>query len=200
MGLLNMDSDDDDNDDDDNDDDKYTHLSKASLSPTSKHETLAVATSPPPQYIASPRPGYVTPITALNLARPEPAAFPQDRKQPLPDPNENPFQPMARNPFHTTPYHPMQSPAPSMTEPHPLQPPITPITPVFARPAAVAFQDTAVPRPRKPIMRGDKEGTLLPSRGERGDDFWRRFSMVVKDKGAQKERLVLLPLLNHYPS
>lgn len=30
-------------------------------------------------------------------------------------------------------------------------------------------------------MRGNTEETLLPSRGEKGDDFWRRFSIVAKD-------------------
>jgi hypothetical protein len=29
-------------------------------------------------------------------------------------------------------------------------------------------------------MRGGTEDVLLPQRGEKGDDFWRRFSMVAK--------------------
>jgi hypothetical protein len=198
MGLLNM------NDDDDDDDDDDTHRKPQPTTPTSKHAALAVATSaassprtPPPQYIAAPKPGYAAPIAALNLARPEAAV---QRKQPPPSlrVGQNPFEPSS--PFDNAlpsprpSYHPMPSPSPSMTEPHPLQPPITPITPVFARPAqpSITFSDTAVPRPRKPIMRSDTEGTLLPSRGEKGDDFWRRFSMVVKveNKGGQKERSV----------
>jgi hypothetical protein len=209
MGLLNMA--DDDDDDDDDDDTRRTAQpltpSTPGKSPSSKHAALAAATiaanSPPPQYIAAPKPGYVTPIDAINLARPEAAAFPQDRKELSPPIRgaslENPFDPKhsfeKAYPSPRAPYRQMASPAPSMTEPHPLQPPITPITPVFARPAkaGISFSDSAVPRPRKPIMRSDTEGTLLPSRGEKGDDFWRRFSMVAKvenRKGAQKERSV----------
>jgi len=201
MGLLNM------NDDDDDDDDgahRMPQLQPPASTPTlaSKHMALAAATSaansprsPPPQYIAAPRPGYAAPIAALNLARPEPAAFPTDRKQSPPafSVGANPFEP--KDPFDNvlpsprTSYHPMPSPSPTRTEPHPLRPPMTPITPVFARPSqpGITFSNTAVPRPRKPIMRGDTEGTLLPSRGEKGDDFWRRFSMVVKVEKGQKE-------------
>jgi len=56
---------------------------------------------------------------------------------------------------------------------------MTPITPVFARPAKgvdIKFRD------EKPIMRGNSEGVTLPKRGERGDDFWRRFSVIAKDE------------------
>lgn len=31
-------------------------------------------------------------------------------------------------------------------------------------------------------MRGNSEDNLLPRRGDKGDDFWRRFSMVAKDE------------------
>ena len=207
MGLLNM-------DDDDDDDDGVHNVRRMPQSParantTSKHTALAAATSaansprsPPPQYIAAPRPGYVAPIAALNLARPEAAAFPNVPKSLPPalrvgaNPDATPFEP--KDPFGNplpsphSPYHPMPSPSPSITKPHPLQPPMTPITPVFARPSqpGISFSNTAVPRPPKPIMRGDTEGTLLPSRGEKGDDFWRRFSMVVKVEKGQKERFV----------
>jgi hypothetical protein len=61
---------------------------------------------------------------------------------------------------------------------------MTPITPVFARPSKITFEEKATPRP---IMRSDKEETLLPKRGEKGDDFWRRFSMVAKEPAQQKE-------------
>jgi hypothetical protein len=40
-------------------------------------------------------------------------------------------------------------------------------------------------------MRGNSEETLLPSRGEKGDDFWRRFSMVAKEDTQKKERCVI---------
>jgi hypothetical protein len=37
-------------------------------------------------------------------------------------------------------------------------------------------------------MRSDKEASELAKRGEKGDDFWRRFSMVVKDEGTKREK------------
>ncbi|KAG8749900.1 hypothetical protein FRC12_013168 [Ceratobasidium sp. 428] len=67
--------------------------------------------------------------------------------------------------------------------PHPLQAPNTPITPVFAAPPrAVNFDEKAF---NTPILRGNKEETLLARRGEKGDDFWRRFSMVAKQENAK---------------
>ncbi|RDB15212.1 hypothetical protein Hypma_004709 [Hypsizygus marmoreus] len=210
LGLLNMD----DSDSDSDDDDTYSRRKPAPASPASKHAALAAATSSPsrpsktpspsPQskhqpHIAAPQPGYAAPIAALNLARPDPIAVPQGRTPPtlqtqgIQNPFESPFETPSSSPtsLHghrspAPPYHISTSPSPSMvsSEPHPLQPPITPITPVFARPAktggGVKFTDSD--SASTPIMRGDKEETLLPSRGQRGDDFWRRFSMVVKEE------------------
>lgn len=62
---------------------------------------------------------------------------------------------------------------------------MTPIQPVFARPRPPKNTDVKF---TGDIMRGDKEESMLPKRGERGDDFWRRFSMVVKDEGTKKEK------------
>ncbi|KAF8157881.1 hypothetical protein B0H34DRAFT_797324 [Crassisporium funariophilum] len=155
-----------------------------------------------PQPIAAPRPGYAAPIAALNLARPEPSAGSAGRELNPNGPNQlriqNPFEPpfaQIRPPFASP-----ASPAPSLhaSTPHPLLPPVTPITPAFIRPskspapneASVKFSE-GVARPRKPIMRGNSEETLLPGRGEKGDDFWRRFSIVAKEEnkkpGAMKE-------------
>ncbi|CAE6450354.1 unnamed protein product [Rhizoctonia solani] len=66
--------------------------------------------------------------------------------------------------------------------PHPLQAPSTPITPVFAAPPRVNFDEKSF---NTPILRGDKEETLIARRGEKGDDFWRRFSMVAKEDNAK---------------
>ena len=181
----------------------------ASQAPSSKPPvTVQIPSKPPslpsapnhhvPQPIAAPRPGYPAPIAALNLARAEPTATPVGR---IPNPN-SPL-PNVTNPFESP--HP-QSPrsqypmpvSPSPSTPHPLHPSVTPITPAFIRPSkspglggagAVNVKFTeGVAIPRKPIMRGNSEETLLPGRGEKGDDFWRRFSMVAKDGSERKER------------
>jgi hypothetical protein len=118
--------------------------------------------------LAAPRPGYAASAAALNLARPSPTATPEGRR-----PSD-----LSR----------VQVPTPVPSTPHPLQPPMTPIAPVFIRPSPS-------PSPRgvnfaleKPILRGDKEETLLPKRGDRGDDFWRRFSIVVKTEEKVKHK------------
>ncbi|KIY65217.1 hypothetical protein CYLTODRAFT_400721 [Cylindrobasidium torrendii FP15055 ss-10] len=176
MGFLNGSMDDDDEDDDDMSKPPLSTDSKQAGPLPSKHAALAAATvgrepSPPPQYIASPRPGYAAPIANLNsLARPEPAQAPQSR-QPPPQLNMN----QGQNPFiHPSEAYGSGTPMPST--PHPLGAPMTPITPVFARPQKkvdIQFAD------EKHIMRGDKEEVPLARRGERGDEFWRRFSVVA---------------------
>lgn len=197
LGLMNMVNDDDD-------DNNNNNVPAAPPPPPSKHAALAAAVamppkrlSPPPQHIVAPRPGYAAPIATLNLARPEPVV--SKDTSPInfkinspPNPFADPHSP-----------HPVSSSPPMMSnEPHPLQSPVTPITPVFARPKPnVTFSETAVPRPPKPIVRGNSEDTLLPGRGEKGDDFWRRFSMVVKEENrkspSQKTRY-FLPHSHHY--
>lgn len=115
-----------------------------------------IQTGPIP--LVAPRPGYAANISALTFNHPSPVATPVGR---LPG---DAFD--RGSPNITVPQ-----------TPHPLQPPITPIAPVFARPMKTSTVKFA---PEQPIMRGDKEETLLPKRGEHGDQFWRRFSMVAK--------------------
>ena len=164
----------------------------------SQHDTLppSLRSAPNhhvPQPIAAPRPGYAAPIAALNLARAEPSATPVGRM-----PNPNSPLPQINNPYpQPRSQYPMRvSPAPST--PHPLHPSVTPITPAFIRPSKspappnggainVKFSEGGA-TPRKPIIRGNSEETLLPGRGEKGDDFWRRFSMVAKEGSERKER------------
>ncbi|KAJ3731266.1 hypothetical protein DFJ43DRAFT_1155773 [Lentinula guzmanii] len=177
-------------DDDDELEEKYNPFTSAKEKEASKQAMLAAAISPrktptpPPQYIASPRPGYAAPIEALS--RPEPAAVPAIRQSPNGlsiNTSNNPFAtPMDRQAFPGGPHIPQPIAVPST--PHPLQPPMTPITPVFARPRQqdVHFDE-------KPIMRGAGEGTSIPSRGEKGDDFWRRFSVVVKEQNSKPAQL-----------
>jgi len=108
--------------------------------------------------LVAPRPGYATNVSALTLNHPSPVGTPIGRL---------PGDMFDRG-----------SPAITVPQtPHPLQPPITPIAPIFARPLKTSAVKFA---PEQPIMRGGKEETLLPKRGERGDQFWRRFSMIAK--------------------
>jgi hypothetical protein len=45
-------------------------------------------------------------------------------------------------------------------------------------------------------MRSDSEDHLLPRRGDKGDNFWRRFSMVAKEEtNGERERYVQQILL-----
>ncbi|KAF8625959.1 hypothetical protein AX17_006684 [Amanita inopinata Kibby_2008] len=168
--------------------------------PISKNAALAAATGATqplrtlnhqPMNIAAPRPGYAAPIAALNLSRPESAASPQGRRpsadaqQPMADPFahrtlENPFEPPSSGRLRAQ-YSSSASPSLPPT-PHPLQPPMTPIVPVFARPA----KQTAITFDEKPrVCR--TEDTVLPSREQRGDDFWKRFSIVAKEPTSRKE-------------
>ncbi|KAL0575302.1 hypothetical protein V5O48_006679, partial [Marasmius crinis-equi] len=137
----------------------------------------------------------------------EPQRQPQSPRQPQPQPRQqqqNPFEPPRQYPAQSYQPHPNQyqnqfphphappppqvrqhiprygSSTPIPSTPHPLQPPITPITPVFVRPSSAANGD--VKFSQKPIMRSTKEDTFLPSRGNRGDDFWKRFSMVAHEQ------------------
>ena len=120
--------------------------------------------------LAAPQPGYAAPVAALNLSRPSPAATPDGRMPASPEMSE------------------FGGGMPST--PHPLQPPMVPIAPVFARPSTATSRD--VKFAATPIMRSETEDTVLPRRGQKGDDFWRRFSMVVKEDMAtpsgQKQR------------
>jgi len=198
--MMNM------SDSDDSDDEEPVHRSSPSQS---KNAVLAAATAPrspsrqivkpdpePVQThgIVAPRPGYAAPIAALNLARPENATT---RAPLLPPPQpiavpslENPFEPPMAQVYNPRGVLLPNSPSPSgpPSTPHPLQPPITPITPVFAKPGAVVFSEPI--NRSKPIMRSGTEDALPTRRGVKGDDFWRRFSMVAKieNAGGGKER------------
>lgn len=194
MGFMNGDMD----SDDDEDEPSYKH--------NNKHSALAAATHPQAQAtipLAAPRPGYAAPIAALNLSRPSPAATPEVRRQPpqmqIPHVQRQMQIPQAPRQMsqvpqslRTGPGAPLgpsrgppprpyaSSPAPSTvpSTPHPLEEPITPITPAFLRPSKSTDN---VQFASEPIMRGNSEDHLLPRRGDKGDDFWRRFSMVAKE-------------------
>jgi hypothetical protein len=174
---------------DDEDEDVLMH--KPPMATESKHDGTMNA---PPIPLAAPRPGYPAPISALNV--PSPAATPEMKQIAQPRPVHQPPQTMpnalkvSRSPADINIHHPRMpvpiyetpSPRPSVpSAPHPLQPPMTPITPVFARPAK-SPAPRAIQYTGDTIIRGGSEDNLVPRRGQRGDDFWRRFSIVAKDE------------------
>ena len=107
-----------------------------------------------------------------------------------PSPGMPPINPNSQgNPFYTGGIP--GSTSPTARTPQPLPPPQTPIMPIFARPRkesnAVKFGE------KSEILRGNSEETLLPrGAGGKGDEFWRRFSMVAREeaKSGSKKRLV----------
>ncbi|KAI5119195.1 hypothetical protein M0805_004450 [Coniferiporia weirii] len=128
--------------------------------------------------IVAPKPGYAAPVSALSM--PEPAATPvgQQRSVQMDQQDGRGGAPLSilRGAYSATP-------VPSA--PHPLQPPMTPITPAFARPPKKS-EESGVKFESSSIMRGQGEEVPLARRGQRGDEFWRRFSMVVKEDGGRK--------------
>ena len=144
--------------------------------------------------LMAPKPGYAAQVSALELTRPMQAASPPRDHNPqmmqLPGrglPSGGPFGQPQVPPIRTTGFVPPSVPS----TPHPLQPPPTPITPAFARPPKAGIKFAEEPS----IMRGKTEETLLPKRGEKGDDFWRRFSMVVKEETSNRyQKRFAIPL------
>ncbi|TRM64143.1 hypothetical protein BD626DRAFT_583318 [Schizophyllum amplum] len=184
MGFMNGSMDDDDSDD------EYSsarpmdpHMQPGprgmpNPAPSGKNATLAAAAG-----VNRAHDVHRGPAPRLNLARPEAAATPNGRQ---PNGGTAPLRVQmpqsanaVSNPF-ATPYAGTPVPA----SPHPLQPPMTPITPVFARPRAADVKFAA--EEKHEIMRSDKEDVLIPRRGQQGDDFWRRFSMVIKEEGSKR--------------
>jgi hypothetical protein len=194
LGMLmsgGLDSDD-DSDTDEAPPPRYnSHSPPAPLSPEKKRSNnpFADPSPPPPQNqhpipLAAPKPGYVAPVTQFSLKSPPPAAM----RGPTPEMR----QLSPQMPHQPQPQLHLAMPDPIVrngTTPHPL-PAMSPITPVFARPAKPgAGADGGVTFASEgPIIRGDGEGTVLPRRGEKGDDFWRRFSMVVKEEAHKKDK------------
>jgi len=162
-------------DDDDEDEDLYPK--------TSNH---------PPGLIPRGRPGpaVISPSYDVPPAKPNAAKIPNTLKsmvQPKPAATpiqvsfSNQAQPRMKAPPPAVLNLPQgKAPTPGPMSPHPLQPPKTPIMPAFARPknnadaSDVKFTDDA-------ILRGNKEETLLARNTPKGAEFWRRFSVVVKE-------------------
>ncbi|TDL22112.1 hypothetical protein BD410DRAFT_788796 [Rickenella mellea] len=121
--------------------------------------------------IAAPKPGYAAPVSAINLGRPDPASH-QGGYQARQQSEKRILQPISI-PYPQPAFLP--SPVTVPSTPHPLDAPSTPILPAFARPPKSPSPDNE----KIHAIRGNSEETLLPKRGQKGDDFWRRFSMVA---------------------
>ncbi|VDC02370.1 unnamed protein product [Peniophora sp. CBMAI 1063] len=136
--------------------------------------------------LAAPRPGYAANVAALNArqASPAPSSMPNpfgdDHRVQQPQPPQMRQAPPAALTINRPPVAPINVPS----TPHPLPPTMTPIQPVFARPEKSPAEPGV--QFRTPILRSDREGNLARG-GEKGDDFWRRFSMIAKDDTAKKE-------------
>lgn len=128
-----------------------------------------------PQYQQQPPMANPVPRQANGVQRPAAAALRVDVPQPA--------MPIPRAPIPAFMPSPSPSPSPSLN-PHPLNAPSTPITPVFARPS---FQDDRkVEFAATAIMRGNSEETLIPRNTQKGDEFWRRFSYFAKEDPKEK--------------
>jgi len=150
------------------------------------HTTHAAQSVPQqmPVPLVAPKPGYVAPIAALNMSFQTP-----DTARSPPGIDSGRYG-AAHVPPAVTRQRPPVAPISVPSVPHPLPPTMTPILPVFARPSQPSEPD--VKWGPEPIMRGNSEEKLLPRRGEQGDDFWRRFSMVAREESrkpsSQKQR------------
>lgn len=189
MGMMNGDMDDDD--DDEQGGMPPVHTTPNGYPDEKKNAALAAALQQPaphsmPEPLPAPRPGYVANTNPFHIPAPAPAAVPQGRQMSQVPPN------LASGPRPPALAIPPPAPISVPSTPHPLPPTMTPITPAFARPMKPTGQRD-VQFGKEPIMRSNSEERLLPRRGEKGDDFWRRFSMIAKEetKKPYKQRLVL---------
>ncbi|KAI0061629.1 hypothetical protein BV25DRAFT_1826334 [Artomyces pyxidatus] len=177
MALMNGDMDSDDEDDDERRKHPTSHQQMPVPQPSQMQPPQAQQMPVP---LAAPRPGYAAPVGGLRMPQPSPSPDGHMPHNPpgLPNSYNGPRVPpaaaLAMGP-------PKPGPIPVPSTPHPLPPTMTPIQPVFARPAKVAPTQDVKFGPDS-IMRGNSEEKLLPRRGEKGDDFWRRFSMVAKEE------------------
>lgn len=218
MGFMNGDLDSDDEEDNDMNHSHNKHSALAAATHPQSQSSIPLA-SPRPGYAAPIAALNLSPSPlAQGSPRQPPAAFQgQGQRQP-PPPMLSPGHPqMAQLPSSlrsgpSTPRTPngqmsfplgppvrpfASSPSPSLapssvpSTPHPLEAPMTPITPAFLRPPKSPAPRDKVKFESEPILRGNSEDNLIPKRGEQGDMFWKRFSMIAQDGAKQgRERCV----------
>lgn len=176
MGFLTGDIDDDDDDD----------------------EPYSKPASHPPGLTPHGRPGPAVANTGIsNFAprKPEPVrALGREPVRTAPAPIQVSFPIQTQPSMRAPPPGALNLPQPRMPptptapmSPHPLQPPKTPITPAFARPR-LRTEASDVKFSPDVILRGNKEETLLSRSTPKGAEFWRRFSVVVKEEQSHQGR------------
>ena len=223
MGFMNGDLDSDDEDEDNGIDHGHNkHSALAAATHPQAHSAIPLA-SPRPGYAAPIAALNLTSRPSPEIAPRQPPAslqiqMPHGQRQPPPA-MLSPGQPQmvqlpsALRSGPNTPNSPMSFPlaqplrpfAPSSpvgavpSTPHPLEAPMTPITPAFLRPAKTPAPRDKVKFESEPIIRGNSEDNLIPKRGEQGDVFWKRFSMIAQHDTKQgRERFVTCHLCLHF--
>jgi len=157
-------------------------------------ELYTKPSSHPPGLTPQGRPGPAVVTANLNITPSRPAAakvHPSQGFMPQPRPGPAPIQARAPNQVNVSTRAPPPAvlnlpqlrapPTPGPMTPHPLQPPKTPIAPAFARPR-LKTEPSDVKFTADAILRGNKEETLLARNTPKGAEFWRRFSVVVKEE------------------
>jgi hypothetical protein len=151
--------------------DAATHISKPAPAAHSPFRPSQPPMPPQQREIAQPRPrpapGQRPAATVLRVELPPPA------------------MPIPRAPIPAF-IQPPTSPAAGSMNPHPLNAPSTPIAPAFARPSFQGQRD--VKFKEDTILRGNSEETLLARGTQKGEEFWRRFSIVAKEAPKQDKR------------
>jgi len=148
-----------------------------------------------PVPLLAPKPGYAAPIAALNMPQFPPRVNPSlTQSQQHGAPRLPPAVARGRPP-------PSLAPIAVPSTPHPLPPTMTPILPVFVRPAQPnPSNGNEVKWGPEPILRGNSEEKLIPRRGEQGDDFWRRFSMIAREENKKSSKQKQSPWLRETQS
>lgn len=178
-----------------------------------EEELYSKPSSHPPGLTPQGRPGPAVVSANVNFApsKPEPVRVPDTQRimaqpeRPGPRPIQVSFPNQPRAPMRAPPPAALRipqvrsPPTPGPMTPHPLQAPKTPITPAFARPRNKT-QPSDVKFTSDAILRGEKEETLLARNTPKGAEFWRRFSVVVKEEQRQPGKLFKSSWLSDHQS
>jgi len=155
------------------------------------------ALRPGPAQYPPPAPPYQSVGPMRGGPPPPPQQFPSNQ---LPPPAARNVRPTPLNVAQPTPIPARPAPAfispssPAPRSPHLLNAPPSPIVPLFAaRP-----QSETTNRPGAKSRGTSEEALLLKSDSTTGDDFWKRFSMVVKKENSKPPEKRKSPWLRSY--